>query len=207
MARQLARHFTQQGAQPSVKHQNFIYDAPGPPSLIGSKTNLHSMPPAVKAHFAKLLLDWAQSALVKGRIAAAPQASPQEYLQKLSSTWQLLCAMLLSGNTAHVVPNVSLIAAAAAFCKACTAEQAQTQEGQKLAAALQQTLLVLNTRFKHTFRPSLEHRSVFSPVVCQIVHCPEHMLCCSSTLKLSFPSHNWSWQGSVYELSMYMSAF
>lgn len=162
LACQLARRFVQQTKQSSEEQQQITGITLPSPASNDLDATRHSVPPAVRSHFAKLLLDWAQSALVKGRIPAAPHASPQEYLQRLSSTWQLLCVMLLSVNTGDAAPNVSLIAAAAAFCKACTAEQAHSLHGQTLAVTLQQTLLVLNTKYKHTFRPSLEHRFVIS---------------------------------------------
>lgn len=108
----------------------------------------------------KLLLDWTQSALIKGKLIVTPQASVNDQLQNLQCTWQLLSVLLISTEIpAQAAPNISLTAAAAAACKACPPEQARSQTGQALAVALQQSLLVLNTKFKHSFRASLEHRS------------------------------------------------
>lgn len=108
----------------------------------------------------KLLLDWTQSALIKGKLNVIPQASADDQLQNLQCTWQLLSVLLMSIDTsAQTAPNIFLIVAAAAACKACSPEQARSQTGQALAVALQQSLLTLNTKFKQSFRASLEHRS------------------------------------------------
>ena len=125
-----------------------------------TSTDVRSMPVAVRAHYMKLLLDWTQSALVKGKLTAMQDLSANEQLQTLQNTWQLLSVVLMSTDTsAQATLNISLLAAAATASKACSPEQAHSKTGQQLAVALQHTLLVLNTKFKQSFRPSLEHRS------------------------------------------------
>lgn len=125
-----------------------------------SAADVHSMPAAVRAHYVRLLLNWTQSSLVKGKSTAQADSSAPEQLRHQQVTWQLLAVLLMSPEMpAAVAPNVSLVAAAASACKACPPEQAHGKAGQELAVALQQTLLVLNTKFRQSFRPSLEHRS------------------------------------------------
>lgn len=117
------------------------------------------MPTAVRAHYIKLLLDWTQSALMKGKGTSSAQASASEHLQNLQATWQLLSVLLMFPEVhAQAAPNTTLITAAASACKACSPEHAYSSAAQDLAVTLQQTLLVLHTKFKQSFRPSLEHR-------------------------------------------------
>ncbi|KAL0022263.1 hypothetical protein WJX77_011953 [Trebouxia sp. C0004] len=119
------------------------------------------MPSRVRAHYVKLLLDWTVSALTKSSPKASLDADSQDFLQILSRKWGLLFVLLTSVNSpAQSAPNVTLAAAAAATCKGCRWQQASSEEGVKLALALQQTVLALNTKFKHSFRPSLEHSIV-----------------------------------------------
>lgn len=126
-----------------------------------ASTDVRSMPVAVRAHYMKLLLDWTQSALVKRKLNAMQELSANEQLQTLQNTWQLLSVVLMSTDTsAQAALNISLLAAAATASKVCSPEQAHSKTGQGLAVALQHTLLVLNTKFKQSFRPSLEHRSL-----------------------------------------------
>ena len=121
--------------------------------------DLHSMPSRVRAHYVKLLLDWTVSALTKSSPKASLAADSQAFLQLLSSKWELLFVLLTSVDSpAQAAPNVTLSAAAAAACKGSSWQQASSEEGAKLALALQQTVLALNIKFKHSFRPSLEHR-------------------------------------------------
>jgi len=116
------------------------------------------MPSRVRAHYVKLLLDWTISALTKSSSKLASN-SRGNFLQQLYSKWQLLFVLLACVDSpAQAAPNITLVAAAAAACKGCTTEQAPSADGCKLALSVQQTLLALNTKFRRTFRPSLEHR-------------------------------------------------
>lgn len=138
---------------------------------IASAADVHSMPAAVRAHYVRLLLNWTQSALVKAKITAQTDSSVSEQLQHQEVTWQLLAVLLMSPEMpAAAALSVSLVAAAAAACKACSPEQAHSKAGQELAVALQQTLLVLNTKFGQSFRPSLEHRSANSACKSFLMH-------------------------------------
>lgn len=117
------------------------------------------MPLRVRAHYVKLLLNWTVSTLTKSDPRASTQGDSVDYLHILSSKWQLLFVLLtIVEISAHSAPNVTLVAAAAAACKGCSQQQASSGDGSKLALALQQAMLALNTKFKHSFRPSLEHR-------------------------------------------------
>ena len=122
-------------------------------------TTFHSMPSRVRAHYVKLLLDWTVSALTKSDPRSSTHGDSISFLEILSSKWQLLFVLLTTVDTSsHSAPNVTLVAAAAAACKGCSQQQASSGDGSKLALALQQALLALNTKFKRSFRPSLEHR-------------------------------------------------
>ena len=159
VARQLACLFTQQGLNAMATGYAPTSSVPQHSIPHSTTTDVHSMPVAVRAHYMKLLLDWTQSALVKGKLSAVQELSANEQLQTLQNTWQLLPVVLMSTDTsAQAALNISLLAAAATASKVCSPEQAHSKTGQQLAVALQHTLLVLNTKFKQSFRPSLEHR-------------------------------------------------
>ena len=137
-------------------HANCIQAGRKTPLVIA---DLHSMPSRVRAHYVKLLLDWTISALTKSSPRASLDADRQGLQKILSSKWELLFLLLTSVDSpAQAAPNVTLAAAAAAACKGSSWRQPSSEEGSKLALALQQTVLAFNTKFKHTFRPSLEHR-------------------------------------------------
>ncbi len=145
----------QLGSEP-VLHANRIQAGRKTPLVTA---DLHSMPSRVRAHYVKLLLDWTMSALTKSSPKASLNADSQGLQKILSSKWELLFVLLTSVDSpAQAAPNVTLAAAAAAVCKGSSWQQASSEEGCKLALALQQTVLALNTKFKHSFRPSLEHR-------------------------------------------------
>jgi len=145
----------QLGSEPFL-HANHIQADRKIPLVVA---DLHSMPSRVRAHYVKLLLDWTVSALTKSSPKVSLGAESQGFLQILSSKWELLFVLLTSVDSpAQSAPNVTLAAAAAAACKGCSWQQAASGEGAKLALALQQAVLALNTKFKHSFRPSLEHR-------------------------------------------------
>ena len=117
------------------------------------------MPPRVRAHYIKLLLDWTVSALTKSSAKPTGSVAGADFLPMLCSKWQLLFVLLTSVDSpAHSAPNVTLVAAAAAACKGCSEEQAASEAGCQLALAVQQALLAFNTKLKRSFRPSLEHR-------------------------------------------------
>lgn len=117
------------------------------------------MPSRVRAHYVKLLLDWVATALTKAKNDSNANHDASTFLQQLQHRWQLLFVLLASTDSpAQSAPNITLIAAAAAACKGCSSEQASSAAGQKLALALHQTLLVLNTKYRRSFRPSLDHR-------------------------------------------------
>ena len=117
------------------------------------------MPSRVRAHYVKLLLDWVATALTKAKNDSNADSDPSTFIQHLQHKWQLLFVLLASTDSpAQSAPNITLIAAAAAACKGCNIEKGSTADCQKLALALQQTLLVLNTKYRRTFRPSLDHR-------------------------------------------------
>ena len=120
--------------------------------------DVYSMPSRVRAHYIKLLLDWVVPTLTRAKNDnSANDAS--SFLQELHHKWQLLFVLLTStDSSAQSAPNITLIAAAAAACKGCSSREAADPPGQKLAVALHQTLLVLNTKYRRSFRPSLEHR-------------------------------------------------
>jgi len=93
------------------------------------------------------------SALTKSSPKASLDADRQGLHKILSSKWELLFVLLTSVDSpAQAAPNVTLAAAAAAACKGSSWRQPSSEEGSK------QTVLALNTKFKHSFRPSLEHR-------------------------------------------------
>lgn len=145
----------QLGSEPSL-HADRIQAGRKTPLVTA---DLHSMPSRVRAHYVKLLLDWTMSALTKSSAKASLDADSQGLQKILSSKWELLFVLLTSVDSpAQVAPNVTLAAAAAAACKGSSWRQPSSEEGSKLALALQQTVLAFNTKFKHTFRPSLEHR-------------------------------------------------
>ena len=117
------------------------------------------MPSRVRAHYVKLLLDWVAATLTKAENGSNADSDVSTFHQHLQHRWQLLCVLLASTDSpSQSAPNITLIAAAAAACKACSVERRSTTDGQKLALALQQTLLVLNTKYRCSFRPSLDHR-------------------------------------------------
>ena len=158
--------FTQQGLQAISTQRRDVYSMPQQCTPPHAATDLHSMPVSVRIHYMKLLLDWTQSALIKGKLSVTAQACADDQLQTLKCTWQMLCVLLMSTDiTTQAAPNTSLIAAATTACKACFPEHAHSQTGHELAVSLQQTLLVLNTKFKHSFRPSLEHRSAINSLL------------------------------------------
>lgn len=128
-------------------------------SLPLGASDLYSMPLRVRAHYVKVLLDWVAAALTKPKSDSNADSEPSTFLQYLQHRWQLLFVLLASTDSpAQTAPNITLIAAAAAACKGCSIEKSTTVDGQKLALALQQTLLVLNTKYRRSFRPSLDHR-------------------------------------------------
>ena len=121
--------------------------------------DLYSMPSRVRAHYVKLLLDWVATALTKAKNETSAHDDASTFLQHLQHRWQLLFVLLTStASPAQSAPNITLIAAAAAACKGCSIGSSSGTDGRKLATALQQTLLVLNTKYRRSFRPSLEHR-------------------------------------------------
>lgn len=117
------------------------------------------MPSRVRAHYVKLLLDWVVPTLTRAKKDSSTHEDASSFLQQLHHKWQLLFVLLTSADSsAQSAPNITLIAAAAAACKGCSTGEGSDTYGQKLAVALQQTLLVLNTKYRCSFRPSLEHR-------------------------------------------------
>lgn len=117
------------------------------------------MPSRVRAHYVKLLLDWVATTLTKAKKDRNADSDASTFLQHLQHRWQLLFVLLASTDSpSQSAPNITLIAAAAAVCKGCSVEESSTTVGHKLALALQQTLLVLNTKYRRSFRPSLDHR-------------------------------------------------
>ena len=121
--------------------------------------DLHAMPSRVRSHYVKLLLDWSVSALTKANSKSFVHAGSEGLLQQLRCKWQLLFILLTSVHSpAQAAPNTTLVLAATTACKSCSKEQASSEDGHQLAVAMQQAILALNIKFKHTFRPSLEHR-------------------------------------------------
>lgn len=121
--------------------------------------DLCSMPSRVRGHYVKLLLDWVATALTKAKHDKKSSDDASTFLQQLQQRWQLLFVLLASTDSpAQSAPNTTLVAAAAAACKACNIGHIFSADGQNLALVLQQTLLVLNTKYRHSFRPSLDHR-------------------------------------------------
>ena len=117
------------------------------------------MPFRVRAHYVKVLLDWIATALTKAKHDVNSTVDASSFLQQLSDRWQLLFLLLTSADIApHSAPNITLVAAAAAACKSCSMEDSSTGSGHNVALALQKVLLVLNTKYKRSFRPGLEHR-------------------------------------------------
>ena len=121
--------------------------------------DLYSMPFRVRAHYVKVLLDWVATALTKTKHGVGSSADASTCLQQLSKSWHLLFVLLTSADIApRSAPNMTLVAAAAAACKGCSMEHSSAEGGHNLALALQKALLVLNTKYKRSFRPGLEHR-------------------------------------------------
>ena len=148
-----------------IKAQSFASQAQQEQSAHASFTaaDLYAMPARVRTHYVGLLRDWCISSLTKTKATAAADPDSADFLSQLHSRWQLLFVLLTSVDTpAECVINTTLVAAAAAACKSCSQQQAVAPDGSSLAIALQQTILALNTKFKHSFRPSLEPRSAMS---------------------------------------------
>lgn len=121
--------------------------------------DLYSVPSRVRAHYVKLLLDWVVPALTRAKNDRSADDDASSFLQQLHHKWKLLFVLLTStDSSAQSAPNITLIAAAAAACKECSTREGSGTHGCKLALALQQTLLALNTKYRRSFRPSLEHR-------------------------------------------------
>lgn len=128
-------------------------------SLAFDVADLCSMPSRVRGHYVKLLLDWVATALTKAKHDSSSNDDASTYLQQLQQRWQLLFVLLASTDSPpQSAPNTTLVAAAAVACKGCSIGHMSGADGQKLALVLQQTLLVLNTKYSRSFRPSLDHR-------------------------------------------------
>ena len=142
------------------------------PAISSTGADLHGMPLRVRTHYVGLLRDWCVSSLTKAKGKRPTGTDSKRFVHDLYSKWQLVFVLLSSVDTpAHTALNTNLVAAAATACKSCSTEQAVLLGNNKLASALQQSVLLLNTKFKHSFRPSLEHRSAASSLT-DCLHTP-----------------------------------
>lgn len=162
------------------------------------EAELRSLPPRVRAHYARTLLAWTTAALLKSAGAAAlakpsPGGGPAangssggddvrcaaDSLGALSglavsaALWDVLAALLRSPDiAADAGVNPALVEAAARACEplqgACSGGAAEEQ-AEALAAALLRALRVLGAKFGATCRPSLEHRYWLTLLDCMSV--------------------------------------
>lgn len=142
-----------------------------------TEADVAALPPLVRAHYLRSLLDWSCAALTKK--AGAPPASgdgggkpakkrKQQQAQQADGShaaaelrprcWAVLTAVLGSSSTAASQPLPAALLPAATTAMQGLQEGAQSgQQGTQLLAQLAALLGLLHGKFAGGFRPSIEH--------------------------------------------------